>query len=121
VGIDHPFFLELDRFGLLASVQLSTGQWLCVQPLTFGAAQVAITRDVAPTVGEALAIAEFGSYADVWHYATVDEAIAAAQEWAERLDRAAVVDVGTSEPEGWIRHPGSGRRRRADGTLREAR
>lgn len=103
--------MPLDEHGLVASQQLADGRWLTVSPLLFGRAQLAVTRDAAATVGAALDVAEFGSYADVWHYETLEAALAAMAEWAGR--------EGQDEPEGWQVHPTSGRRRSADGTIRE--
>ena len=102
--MQHPLApgLELDDHGLVAKLQLGDGRWLCVSPLLYGRAQLAITRDVAPTVGEALALAEAGSYADLWHYDDVDGACLAMAAWAT-LD--AFGYPTADQPRGWRRHP----------------
>lgn len=95
----------VDEHGLIASRRLDDGRWLCVQPLLFDRAQLAITVDPGATVGVALARADFGSYADTWDYATREAATFAMCHWD-----------GAGEPTGWIRHPRSGRRLR-DGVI----
>jgi hypothetical protein len=67
---------------------------LCVYPLRFGAARLTFGRD--PNC-------EFG-YDDCWDYPYPAAAITAMERWD-----------GQGEPEGWLRHPASGRRR-PDGT-----
>lgn len=108
---DEPTFTMsvLDEHGLLTSRQLPDGRWLTVQPLLFGQAQIGITRDAGTTLGEALEVADFGAYDDVWHYATAADAIAAMDRWAFLQ--------GEGEPDGWTRHPSSGRKRVGDGTI----
>jgi hypothetical protein len=50
------------------------------------------------------------AHEDAWCYATCREAVAAAHTWD-----------GTGEPQGWVRHPASGRRRPGGDPERESR
>jgi hypothetical protein len=76
--------------GALAQRLLPEGRGeVCVYPLLFGAARLTFGRDP-----------ECGGYDDCWDYPYPDAAIEAMECWD-----------GQGEPEGWIRHPASGRRR----------
>lgn len=88
----HPLApgVALDGNGLAASRQLPDGRWACVSPLLFGRAQLAVT---APAVSVNAAFAVSDSYEDVWHYATLAEAVFAMEAWAVRGDG----------PDGWTR------------------
>jgi hypothetical protein len=100
LGLTGP----IDEYGLYATRQLRDGRWLCVQPLTHGGAELAVTLAAGASIAEAFAA--FESYADIWHYNSRAAAIAAMVAWD-----------GHTEPTGWTRHPRSGRRRRPDGVI----
>ena len=70
-------------------VMMANGRDACLKRLLF---TVAIISDLT----------EHG-HGDRWCYKTADEACAALQEWTGR--------GGEGEPQGWFRHPVSGRRR----------
>lgn len=67
---------------------LEDGRVIDVLPLLFGAGRLGIIP---------VGCTEFD---DVWDYSSVDAAVVAAFDWD-----------GQGEPEGWYRHPLSGRRR----------
>jgi len=75
--------------GALAERLLPDGGELCVYPLLFGAARLTFGRDPAD-----------GGYDDCWDYPDPLTAVKAMNRWD-----------GRGEPEGWTRHPGTGRRR----------
>lgn len=76
------------------TIPLADGRLIDVLPLTFGRAQVGITEALTDQC-----------YADVWCYETPIAAVIATTAWiADKPE-------GTGEPEGWTRHPASGRRR----------
>lgn len=91
--------------------------WIAVQPLMFGAAAIVVSGLPGETAREAF---EEG-YDDVFDYLGANQAIEAAEAWAERLERVAAVAIAGSEPDGWYRHKASRRRRRevrpSDGPL----
>ncbi len=68
---------------------LDDGRVLYVYPLTFGRARLGISPN-----------AESGVFDDVWDYDDMEAAVAAMHEWD-----------GQGDPEGWMRHPSTGRRR----------
>lgn len=70
----------------LISKRFADGRMGYVVPLTFDRAR--------------LAIGNWDGFDDIWCYDSPAEAIAALEAWD-----------GTGEPEGWMRHPPSGRRR----------
>jgi len=68
------------------------GHWACIMPLIYT---------------HAIIVGRFGEpdrYDDRWCYHGREAAAAALEKWN-----------GAGEPEGWHRHPASGRRRREDG------
>lgn len=68
------------------------GRYACVAPFLFTHA-ILLGR-----------VGEQNSYDDRWCYATFEKAVAAIDSWD-----------GAGEPEGWHRHPMTGRRRSEDG------
>lgn len=80
---------QLRAMGYIAWRQLDDGSWLGVAPMTFGKGRVCVDLD------------PFG-YADGYCYTSQVEAINAMQ---------AFDPVRDEEPDGWFRHPQSGRRR----------
>lgn len=75
---------------------LGNGRYACIRPLVF--THAIITGRIGDT----------SSYDDRWCYNGYEAAKAALDAWD-----------GTGEPEGWHRHPGSGRRR--DGVTEQVR
>lgn len=67
--------------------QLDDGREIVVLPWSTGGAQLSIGRRT-------------GFWDNTWNYQTVPPALVAAEAWD-----------GEGEPEGWFRHPASGRRR----------
>jgi hypothetical protein len=80
---------ELHEMGYIAARQLSNGEWAGVAPMTFGKGRLCTGLTLL-------------GYEDGWCYASHEEAITALFAWD--------TDV-SEEPEGWFRHPTSGRRR----------
>ena len=93
MSVDLTWFFPtaaVDENGLYASRRLDDGRWLCVEPMLYQRARLAISCGVGATVKEALNTG-FG-YADVWEYETREAAIVAMEMWD-----------GT--PTGWTRWP----------------
>jgi hypothetical protein len=80
---------RLDEGALAERLLPNSGGEVCVYPLLFGAARLTFGRDP-----------ECIGYDDCWDYSDRVAAISAMQRWD-----------GVGEPEGWMRHPSSGRRR----------
>jgi hypothetical protein len=94
----QPQHSRLDE-GALAERLLPDGCGeLCVYPLLFGAARLTFGRDPECPFG----------YDDCWDYPDAVAALAAMHAWD-----------GQGEPEGWHRHPTSGRRRPEGDPARE--
>jgi len=77
--------------GEIATRTLPDGRVLDVSPLGWGYALLGIIR--VEDLG-------LGIYSDVWQYQSRDAALVALAAWD-----------GEGEPEGWYRHPATGRRR----------
>jgi len=82
-----------------SSKRLEDGRRLFVYPLTFGKGR--------------LCLSDYDGYEimDEWHYERHDEALHAMEMW--------VPSEEDGEPEGWFRHPGTGRRRMHGDPMRE--
>jgi hypothetical protein len=81
---------RLEEGALAQRLLANGGGELCVYPLLFGAARLTYGRDPNCEIG----------YDDCWDYSDRVAAISAMQRWD-----------GQGEPEGWMRHPATGRRR----------
>jgi hypothetical protein len=83
--------VEAQERGAIATRTLDDGRVLDVTPLGWGYALLGIiwVEDLG-----------LGLYSDVWQYQERDAALAALAAWD-----------GQGEPEGWYRHPATGRRR----------
>lgn len=88
---------QLRSFGYIAWRLLDCGSWVGVLPMTFGKGRLCIDLDY------------FG-YADGYCYSSVKGAIEAMNTLDPQLER---------EPEGWMRHPSSGRRREGGDPTKE--
>lgn len=93
----YTYSREPDLGEWLAAKSVSDTKHLWVYPLLFGAARLCIGDRI-----------HNGVLDDEWRYETVQEAIAAMNQWD-----------GVGEPEGWLRHPSSGRRRMNGDPMRE--
>lgn len=82
----------LDANGYLNAVELSDGRIACVMPLMHTAA-IIVMRESAIDIG----------YDDRWCYHSILDASTALKNWQQ--------NPTALEPEGWHRHPLSGRRR----------
>lgn len=89
----------LDRNGYLHAVTLADGRIACVMPLIHTAA-IIVMRESEIELG----------YDDRWCYHSIPAATLALATWQQ---------AATPEPEGWHRHPLSGRRRKDGDPLAE--
>lgn len=83
------FDIHPGRAGAVFERMLEDGRTVTVYPMTYDKGRVLLSED------------DSSIYAlDAWCYDSVPAAIAAVEEWD-----------GEGEPQGWFRHPDSGRRR----------
>jgi len=88
---------HLDAEGLLGKKLLEDGRELHVEPTTYGRARLCLTNEHCRL-----------SYTDVYCYLTPARALEAMRAWN-----------GEGEPDGWHRHPQTGRRREDGDPSRE--
>lgn len=88
---------DAERLGCLTLRTSGEGRWVGVVLKLLGQASVAIGTDR-------------GFWDDMWDYATVPEALAAWIQWDA---------IQQAEPEAWIRHPATMRRREEGDPARE--
>lgn len=93
---------DLNAMGFYAMRPLSDGHWLALEPMTFGRVRMGLSASTGDTAEEAFAL----GYADVWEFATKPDAELAFAEYDNMR-----------EPQGWMRHPMTSRRRQPDGTV----
>lgn len=87
--VDHRVFVSeawWQTEGYVAGRAITGGRWFVVYPLFFGCGRLLLCTE--------------GDVIDLWDYDSVEEAIAA-------MDASS----GEGEPDGWMRHPVTGRRR----------
>lgn len=87
----HPRFGVLASGSVLARIWYPSGQIAEVVAMTYGKGRLALVDEI-----------DHMNYSDGWCYTSPELAIAAAQAWTGEED---------TEPQGWFRHPLSGRRR----------
>lgn len=88
---DFKKFLEEQLY--LDIKRIDEGTWTCIFPLAYTHAIITVKHN------------DFFSVGDRWCYHSYEAARAALDAWD-----------GTGEPQGWHRHPATGRRREKDGT-----
>jgi len=80
---------EVLHMGYVVAKQLPDGTWIAVVPMSFGK-------------GRLCSAISWSGYEDGWCYEKLEQAVVAMFEWDPD---------DTEEPDGWIRHISTGRRR----------
>lgn len=92
--------MNVNPMDSFVSRQLDDGRWFDVMPLLFGRARLLVSTDLDRPLGFA---------DDAWEYPTITAALEAFAMW----------DGADDPPDGWDRHPKSGRRRPEGDAARE--
>lgn len=94
--MDNPFDIkghitagDMQKMGYVAWRELPDGEWLGIVPMTFGK-------------GRLCSGISHSGYEDAWCFPSLESAMLAMYKWGL---------PGHEEPQGWTRHPLSGRRR----------